>query len=97
LRAGHGDNTLDREASHDFFDGRFDGRHSGDIAVKYFVIQRQTIGRLQHAEHDLARDQIFLRHAKFAHAIVLLRYPFGPDRRHVIEHHGQILIDHRTQ
>ncbi len=61
------------------------------------MIQRQAIRRLHHAEHDLARDEAFLRHAEFAHVLVLLGHPLGPDRGHVVEHHREILIDHRTQ
>ncbi|SAL07562.1 hypothetical protein AWB78_08633 [Caballeronia calidae] len=67
------------------------------IAVKYLVIDRQAFGRLHHAEHELPRDQAFLAHAELAHIVFLGAQSFGADRGQVVEHHRQVLVDHRPQ
>lgn len=76
------------------------GRERGDlvrIQVKHFVVQGQTVGFLDHAQHDLTRDQTLLGHAKVPHIVILLPQPFGANGRHVVENDRQLLIDKRAQ
>ena len=60
-------------------------------------MQRQSILRLHHAEHHLARDHALFGHAELTHLARLLRQPGRAYRRHVVEHHGQVLIDQGAQ
>ena len=90
---GHRDDALDGESLHDLLDDRVERGHLGRVAIEHLVVQRQALGSLHHAEHDLARNQPLLGHAEVAQVAVLLRQATGTDGGHVVEHDGQILID----
>ena len=61
------------------------------------MVDRQPLGGLDDAEHELAGNQPFLGHAVLAHVTGLLAESFAADRGEVVEHHRQILIDQRAQ
>jgi hypothetical protein len=67
------------------------------IAVKHLVVQRQAFGGLDDTQHELAGDHPFLGHAEAAHILDLLRQALGANGGHVVEHHGQFLVDHGPQ
>ena len=68
------------------------------VAGMHRVHQRQTFGRLHHAEHELTFNAAsFLVHAERTHIVGDLAFAVNANRRQVIEHHRQLLIEHRTQ
>ena len=94
---GHGDDAFDEVALHDLLDDGLERAHLTSIALKDLVVQRQTIGRLHHAQHDLPGDQPLFGHAELAHIAHLLRQAFGANGGHVVEDNGQVLIDQGAQ
>jgi len=67
------------------------------VAVEHLVVDRQPLGGLHHAEHELAGDQPLLGHAVLAHVTGLLAEPLAADRGEVVEDHRQILVDQRAK
>ena len=90
---GHGDDAFNGVALHDLVDDGLERTHLARVALKDLVVQRQTIGRLHHAQHDLPGDQPLFGHAVLAHIAHLLRQPLGANGGHVVEDDGQVLID----
>ena len=94
----HNNQSLDvRIARQHFFKRRLQRGRLGRVAVKHLVIDRHAVARLHHAQHELARDHAFFGHAKAAYIRVLLAEPCSANRREVIEHDRQLLIDERAQ
>ena len=58
---------------------------------------RQAFGGLDDAQHELAGDDTLLGHAEAAHILNLLRQALSANGGHVVEHHGQFLVDHGPQ
>ena len=73
------------------------GTRLGRVAVEHLVVDRQSFGGLNHAEHELAGNQPLLGHAVLAHVADLFAEPFATDRGEVVEDHRKILIDQRAQ
>ena len=90
---GHGDDAFDGVALDDLLDDGLERAHLARVALKDLVVQRQTIGRLHHALHDLPGDQPLFGHAVLAHIAHLLRQPLGANGGHVVADDGQVLID----
>ncbi|OIQ70110.1 hypothetical protein GALL_482830 [mine drainage metagenome] len=59
--------------------------------------QRQSLGRLHHAEHELATHPPVLGQAELAQVAGQLGLALHADGGHVVEHHRQILVDQRAQ
>ena len=93
----HGNDALDGEPLDDLLDRWHEGFDLRRVAVEHLVVERQAVSGLHHAEHDLACDHALFGHAEFAHIAVLLGQPSGANGGHVVEHHGQILVDQGPQ
>ena len=54
----HCDDAFDREARNDLLNHGIERAELGGIAVEDLAIQRQTVGGLHDAEHDLAHNEV---------------------------------------
>ena len=85
------------KASQDLFEG---GQQRGRfrlVAIKHFMVNRQTFCGLHHAQHELALNQSGLGHAVFAHIVGLRGQARRPDSGEVIKDKRQILINQWAQ
>jgi hypothetical protein len=76
---------------------RLQCRRLGRVAVEDLVVDRHAVGRLHHAQHELAGDDAFLGHAEVAHIAVLLAQALGADGGQVVEDHREVFVDERAQ
>lgn len=95
---GNDDHALDIEALEHRVQHRLQRRGLRHVAGVHGMHQRQTFGRLHHAEHELALDAAsFLVHAERAEIVCDLALTVNADRGQVVEHHRQLLVEHRPQ
>ena len=86
-----------REARHHLVQDGQQGLRFSRIPIKDFVINRQTLGRLNHPQHELPGNQAFLGHAELAHITLHGREPLGADGGHVVEGQREIPVHQRAQ
>ena len=95
---GHDDQPPDvRIAAQHLLQRRRERGRLGGVAGEDLVVDRQALGGLHHAEHELPGDEPLLRHAVPANVTRLLAQAFDADGGEVVEDHRQIVIDQRAQ
>ncbi len=88
---GNHDHALDRKPFEHRRQHRLQRFRLGNIAGMHRVHEWQPLGRLNHAEHELARDAAgFLVHAVGAQIVRNVAFTVNPDRGQIIEHHRQL-------
>jgi hypothetical protein len=93
---GHEDDALDREALQDGRQHGLQGLRLGHVARVNGMHERQPIGGLRHAEHELARDPTgLLVHAIGAEIVVNSAFTMDPHRGQIVEDDGQVVIHER--
>ena len=90
---GHEDDALDREALQDGRQHGLQGLGLGHIARMNRMHERQPIGGLDHAEHELAGDPArLLVHAVGADIVVHLAFAVDAHGGQIVEDDGQVMI-----
>jgi transposase len=74
-----------------------EGGRLGGVALEYLVVDRQPVGRLHHAQHELAGDHALPGHAEAAHIAGLFAQAFSANGGQVIEDHREFVVDEQAQ
>ena len=94
---GHQNDALDGKALQDGRQHGLQGLRLGDVAGVDGVHERQAIGRLHDAEHELSGDAAdLLVHAVGAEVVLDRAFAMDPDCCEVVEDDGQIAVDQRA-
>ncbi len=94
---GHQHHALDRVQRQNLLNHGAERRCLGRVPFPDPMRQRQSLGRLHHAEHELATHPPVLGQAELAQVAGQLGLALHADGGHVVEHHRQILVDQRAQ
>ncbi|KVZ41191.1 hypothetical protein WK57_19130 [Burkholderia ubonensis] len=84
----------DRVTRQHLLDGRHQRSGFGGIAGEHLMVDRQPVGRLHNAKHDLPGDVALLGEAELAQFVAAhLQISFGADRRQVVEDDRELMIN----